>query len=599
MEDSIIYIAGNPDAYPVEYFDQETGTYQGLIPEMMRRFAAEYGCDVRYYRPEGGDQRRRLAQDRQVDMISGCTGEEDFPHEAGQEFVVLQFERDGSPASYRLLLTETAPEVFRDALRQYLDGFSETTSLLLETAEREPPVDQRGLRVTLLGLGLAVLALAAAIVLLVDRYRARLRALEADRETDEVTGVGNHRYLARKCRQVLNDKNKILYSLFYFHADTEALDRLGGRKNTIGFLRHTALVLQDHMSNEDILARVADGGFALLRLSGDEAESRRWLEPVLDRINHPAGEEFPEGRISVGVYPLRHTDHNLQAMIFDASWCAQAAFCRGEECRFCTDQALRLLAEERQLQSDMERGLSQGEFQLYIQFCVDAASGQIVGGEALSRWEHPDKGLLSPESFLPLMEREGLVPRLDYLALENACNFLERQREPFFLSCNFSMETAASKDFPQRCRDILQPFGFDRRRLILEIPQAIPEERSQVIGQNFAQLRRLGVRVALSGRGLASFREFQRYAPDILKLDRELVRAAKSPEGESVLRALLQVCRELGVTVLAQGVETAREERFLKTWSCDILQGFRFYRPLPEHEAARRLPSAGREAAPV
>lgn len=595
MEDNVIYIAGNPDAYPVEYFDEQTGTYQGLIPELMDRFGAETGYDIRYYQPGSTDKRKGLANNRQVDVISGCKEGERFRHEEGQEVIALDLEGEGA-GCWRLLLTEAAPESLKEELENYVSQISQETRMciLLETVAKEPAIDRRSMRFSCLGMMMVMIALVVAIVCLVRYYRRRLQRLEKSRETDEITGIGNQEYLERYYGQFINDKNKILYSLIYLYMDTMRMDRFGGRNATNVFLRHVAGKLQNQTADTDILARIADGGFILFRLSTNEEELEKWLNLLLDSIRDFPGESFPESvrRISAGVYRLRHTDYDLYEMISDTEQCALAAYRQEENIRFYTGELMQALWEERKLQADLRRGLDMREFQIYIQFCVKSTTGKVIGGEALSRWNHPERGLLVPEEFVPLMEREHLTMQMDYHALEDACAFLENLeiagKKEFILFCNFSQETFSGWDFPRRCMEIIERYSFDRKRLIFEVVQGYGEY-VQPVSQNIRRLRQNGIKIALTDNGVTSFMELQSCLPDILKLDRKLIESIGTTEGESVLRALLQICRELDIIALAKGVENDGQECFLREHSCDILQGFRFFKPVPEWEARRYL----------
>ncbi len=598
MADAIIYVAGNADAYPVEFYDADTGRYEGMIPELLREFSDASGYDVRYYQPEKGDQRASLAEHRQVDIVTAVGGET-FSHADGGEITVLTAEENGEAVAYRLLLTDVAPESLLKDLQSFLDGVSaETrTGLLVQAGLLDRPKDHSGL---LIGFGVALLliaVLAAALGFMVRRYRRQVKEMEKDKEADDVTGIGNIDYLNRYFGQYLNDNNKILYHLLYFYVDTERLDRSGGRNHTNEMLRHMAMVLQDHTGDTDILARIADGGFVLLRICLDDREEQEWLLPVLDRLENAPwekeGDKFPW--FAIGCYRVQQDDHDLNEIVFDTAQCAQAAYREGESFRVCTDAVLRSLTEERQLQKEIKHGLANGEFQLFLQFYVDARDGRILGGEALSRWDHPVKGLLTPGDFVPLMEKEHLVAQLDYCALGNACRFLEEMhrigRDDFFISCNFSTETFSDADFAQRCEEVFRPYDFPKSNLIFELTDSPAKGSAKQIAENLERLRNDGIGIALDDFGalFSSFHEILTYPLDMIKLDKHLVDSLGTKGGDSVVRGMISVAADLGLKVLAEGVETEAQAEFLRSSGCDALQGYRFFRPVPEYEARKRL----------
>lgn len=612
MEKAIIYIAGDPNAYPVEYYDRESGSYQGLLPEMLRQFSENSSYDVRYYQPDKGDQRADLAEAQQIDLITDTGDQETFAHTTGESVLVLDTLQDGQPAVYRVLVTDVAPEGLAEDLQAFVSGVTTEarTGMLVQSAAGVEPVGTKFLSYAAAIIVAVLAALVMTVVLTVRHYRRRIRGMEQDEETDAVTGVGNKEYLERNYGQYINARNKILYRLLYIYVEIDELDRRGGRVMADEYMRYVAATLRERTGDSDILARVSDSGFVLLRLTMDDNDEREWLQPVLQRLrSNPAGNSAEDARFyGIGSYQIRATDQELYSMILDASQCAQSACRSGEEFRTCSDSVIETLAADRQMQRDVRQGLEKGEFLQFIQLYVDGQDGSIVGGEALSRWEHPSQGLLMPSDFLPFMEREHLIPQLDYLCLENACKALEYLHQSegesrFFLSCNFSLATFSAPDFPQRCREVIERHEFPRENLIFELKEPGSFRRVAQIRQNVHALKELQVSIALDDFGelFSSFMDIQDMPLDIVKIDRQMVSGIGAKRGESVLRSMIQVSLELGLRVMAEGVETDAQADFLRAERCHALQGYRFYRPLPEREAFKLIhrDGAARETASV
>lgn len=602
----VLYVAGNPDAYPVEYYDASTDSFEGVIPELLRRFSEESGYEVIYFPYSGGDSRAHLAGNLQVDLVSGYRQGDRLPlHE--ETLTVFSASSGGEEQAWQVCVTSAAPSSLAEELEGFFASVSpqEISGTLVELRER--PQDNTALLFTAGGLLLAVLVLLTALLLSVRHYRRRLRSERESGETDAVTGLGNFEYLQRYCRQLVNDKNRVLYSLYYFYVDTDRLRRLCGGAEVDDFLRYCAVVLQEYAGEADILAKVSEQGFVLLHSGGSQRVEER-LPPLLGRIRSYAqtyGKAF-ETRMTAGVYPLQAQDRDLNEIIFRASQGAHEADRRGEDYLLCTEQERRRIEEERRLQAGISQALERREFALYLQFYVDARSFRVVGGEALSRWNHPAKGLLPPSAFIPLLEREGLIHRLDYYCLRESCLCLEALMEQgidrFFISCNFSRETFAAEDFADRCREIIEPFRFPRELLIFELTESVSEPHVARIRQNMAELRRFGVSMALDdfGVGFTSFADLQEYPVDGVKLDKGLIDNLATERGVLILRAMVQLGHALGLTVLAEGVETQEQVEALQNVHCDVIQGFRFYRPMPAAEACEVLRAAGRgEGAPA
>ena len=590
-EKTLIYVAGNPDAYPLEYFDKDTQTYAGVIPELLAEFSDQSTYEIVYYEADGTDHREELAQQKQVDLFSGYEAEEEQLENTG---VVTLFPGE---TAYALYFTEAAPDAFQSNLRAYLEQVSpaEVTGLLMASVETPP--NTQGMYWTMGAMGAALLVMAAVLLLTVRRYRRRLKGSQQNVETDETTGLGNMEYLERYYKQYINDKNRILYQAVYFYVDTDRLRRLSSGQETDEFLRYCAVVLGEYTQDSDILAKVSEHGFIMLKLTGGTDKTDAWLTAILDRIHDYAklyGKPY-ETNIYAGIYALRAEDRDLNEIIFQASQGAYGA--EKEDCRYlrCSKGMMDQFMQERHLQASIEQAFAQKEFQLYIQFYVDAANFAVVGGEALSRWKHPQKGVLLPSMFIPLMEREKMISRLDYYCLKEVCFFLKgllkEGVDTFFVSCNFSRDTFAAADFVQKVQEIMNGFTFPRELLILEITESVSVRNAAQIRQNIIALKKYGVRVALDdfGEGFTSFYDLQKYPIDGIKLDKGLVDHVTTPIGTAILKAMIQVGHELNMTILAEGVETDEQVRAQQEIHCDVIQGFRFSHPMPQWEANAQI----------
>lgn len=590
-EKTLIYVAGNPDAYPLEYFDKDTQTYAGVIPELLAEFSDQSTYEIVYYEADGTDHREELAQQKQVDLFSGYEAEEEQLENTG---VVTLFPGENA---YALYFTEAAPDAFQSNLRAYLEQVSpaEVTGLLMASVETPP--NTQGMYWTMGAMGAALLVMAAVLLLTVRRYRRRLKGSQQNVETDETTGLGNMEYLERYYKQYINDKNRILYQAVYFYVDTDRLRRLSSGQETDEFLRYCAVVLGEYTQDSDILAKVSEHGFIMLKLTGGTDKTDAWLTAILDRIHDYAklyGKPY-ETNIYAGIYALRAEDRDLNEIIFQDSQGAYGA--EKEDCRYlrCSKGMMDQFMQERHLQASIEQAFAQKEFQLYIQFYVDAANFAVVGGEALSRWKHPQKGVLLPSMFIPLMEREKMISRLDYYCLKEVCFFLKgllkEGVDTFFVSCNFSRDTFAAADFVQKVQEIMNGFTFPRELLILEITESVSVRNAAQIRQNIIALKKYGVRVALDdfGEGFTSFYDLQKYPIDGIKLDKGLVDHVTTPIGTAILKAMIQVGHELNMTILAEGVETDEQVRAQQEIHCDVIQGFRFSHPMPQWEANAQI----------
>lgn len=231
-----------------------------------------------------------------------------------------------------------------------------------------------------------------------------------------------------------------------------------------------------------------------------------------------------------------------------------------------------------------------GELRLYFQPIVVAASGQIVGVEALVRWEHPELGLLSPDQFIPLAEENGSISTIDRWVLREACATLKHwtEVEPaashLTVSVNLSMAELQYRNLIKDVKEVLTHSGLAPERLHLEVTESIfcadPESTSRTL----AQLRGLGVWLVMDdfGTGNSSLTTLQRFPFQVIKIDRSFVSGIGiRSDDETIVTTTLALARGLGLSVVGEGVETPEQAEFLTRGGCEQLQGYLFARPAP------------------
>ena len=594
----LIYAAGNPDAYPLEYYDPQTESYRGVIPRLLEQFSA---CnpiyEIVYYSPGEKDQRDDLAQHLQVDLVSGYREGEPMPN-CRTRITLFATAGESGEQAYLLGLTQAAPDGLGESLQSFFSSLSqETVSGLLLEAAADIPQPASDLSLAAGGLALGAAVLAAALALVIRRDRKRLREMSASRDLDPDTGLGNRSFLLRTYRKTVNDRNRALYHVVCFYVNADCLHGTVNSQELGEVFRYCAQIVREHCSHTDLLARISEHGLALVCAAGQTRRIESWLGAALTEIrSYPAncGKNFPV-EAAACIYSLKQSDRELDGILFQAEQEARQALNTREGYLIFSDSVLQRFRLEQKLRDTLGRALADREFQLYIQFYVDAQTHAIVGGEALSRWNHPECGLLMPSVFVPLLEQDGLISKLDYRCLRNACDFLEELDRlgvrNFFLSCNFSRETFSHTDFPKQCEEILASYHFPRELLIFEMTESTAAAHLSHIRKNILALKEFGVRIALDdfGEGFTSFSDLQQYPVDGIKLDKRLIDNVHTKNGGAILRAMVQVGHELGVTILAEGVETPEQAAALREIHCDVIQGFHFYAPLPQGDALAKI----------
>jgi diguanylate cyclase (GGDEF)-like protein/PAS domain S-box-containing protein len=255
-------------------------------------------------------------------------------------------------------------------------------------------------------------------------------------------------------------------------------------------------------------------------------------------------------------------------------------------------QALERLRVER----DLRRALDRGELGVRFQPVVSLASGRIAGFESLVRWEHPERGLIGPEDFIPLAEETGLILPIGLKVLEESCRTLRRWHQlpgwsELTMAVNLSPRQFAIAELPDRVEAVLRETGVAPRYLKLEITESVILQHSPVVSETLDRLRALGVQLFLDdfGTGYSSLSYLHRLPLDALKIDRSFVSQTAGPEAMHLVRTIVAMAQALGVSVVTEGVETAETLAALRVLQCEYAQGYYFAKPLDEAAAETML----------
>jgi EAL domain-containing protein (putative c-di-GMP-specific phosphodiesterase class I) len=240
------------------------------------------------------------------------------------------------------------------------------------------------------------------------------------------------------------------------------------------------------------------------------------------------------------------------------------------------------------MESAIRRAVANEEFVLEFQPQINLDTHMLYGIEALVRWDHPQLGRVPPERFIPLAEECGLITDIDTWVLAESCRSLAAwDRAGIFIpsvAVNVSPRDFRNNKVPLRVEVALRQHGLTGKRLILEITESVMLNPSESTRLAFAALRSMGVRISIDdfGTGYSSLTYLKRFPVGELKLDRSFVADLAHDAGDRALAAaVIRVGKSMGLTVIAEGVETATQIEFLRSEQCDVAQGFFFSKPLP------------------
>ncbi len=252
--------------------------------------------------------------------------------------------------------------------------------------------------------------------------------------------------------------------------------------------------------------------------------------------------------------------------------------------------------EQRVLVSELDQALETGEFVTYYQPVVDIKSREIVSAEALVRWNHHELGMLSPARFVPAFEQRGVITKIDYLMVNNVLLFNSRRQKSGkkYVPCavNISRVDFYDSRFIESIMNSLKGSDNVQKMLKLEVTESAYEEIESNARDFLTEVKRLGMSVLLDdfGSGMSSMSTLESYEFDVVKLDMGFVRKiGKSRKAEAIIKSIIELSHAVGAKVVAEGVEEENQLSFLDEAGCDMIQGYYFYRPMPEAEFVKLL----------
>jgi EAL domain-containing protein (putative c-di-GMP-specific phosphodiesterase class I) len=265
-------------------------------------------------------------------------------------------------------------------------------------------------------------------------------------------------------------------------------------------------------------------------------------------------------------------------------------------CKFFTPEMNAQIIERQALEGGLRRALDRREFLLHYQPKVNLRTGQMIGAEALIRWRHPERGVVAPQSFIPIAEETGLIVPIGQWVLREACRQAREWQaaglRPVPVAVNISALEFRSKAFFDGVRGTLEETGLDPRFLELELTESVLMESVASTAEMLWELKAMGLRLAVDdfGTGYSSLSYLMHFPIDALKVDQSFVHEITA-EGDTspIITAVIAMGRSLKQRVIAEGVETGQQLAFLRAQHCEEGQGFHFSRPLPADRFAALL----------
>jgi diguanylate cyclase (GGDEF)-like protein/PAS domain S-box-containing protein len=437
----------------------------------------------------------------------------------------------------------------------------------------------------------------------VSAARAMAKQIAYSAQHDFLTGLPNRMLLNDRIGQAIALSRRRMSKVAVLFLDLDGFkyinDSLG---HPVGdkLLKSIAKRLTSCVRGSDTVSRQGGDEFVVLlselhNLEDAAISARRMLKAVAEAHSIDQHDLHVTMSIGVSVYP--NDGEDAEALIKNADTAMYQAKENGRQSYQFFKPAMNVRAVERQsVEESLRRALKRQEFKLRYQPKIDLLTGEITGAEALLRWIHPTRGMVSPGKFIPVAEECGLILPIGAWVLREACAqarmWLDQGLNFTAMAVNVSAMEFRNDNFLRGLFEILDETGLEPEYLELELTESVLMRRAESTASILQVLRDRGVRVAIDdfGTGYSSLSYLRKFPVDILKIDQSFVRQISTAgEDTAIVTAVIGMARSLKLRVVAEGVETLEELEFLRACQCDEAQGFYFSRPVPPARFAELL----------
>ncbi|WP_135076994.1 EAL domain-containing protein [Terasakiella sp. SH-1] len=438
-------------------------------------------------------------------------------------------------------------------------------------------------------------------------HRENQEQLSYQANYDHLTGLPNRRLLSDRFQQAaaMADREEKPFALVYMDVDNFKFfnESLGHGTGDV-ILKEVARRLDHVVRSADTIARVSGDEFILLLLgAGDEAAASRAVTNLFHALKAPFKLSGLQQEVSlsassgIALYPSDGKDLSELIRKADAALYHAKEHERGSFMFFTEEMNVR--AQERvRLENRLRHALEEDQFSMHYQPKVNAKTGEIIGAEALIRWEDPEHGLIGPDKFIPLAEETGLILPIGEWVFRTVCSQIRKWKETGVpvvnVAVNLSGRQFSKPDLAQELLSIMAEEGVEPHMLEIEITESFIASSHAAMTQSLNALSDKGVKLSIDdfGTGYSSLNYLHHFPLDIMKIDRSFINNIEDGKGETsekLAKAVIAIAKSMDLEIVGEGVENNQQLEFLRQNGCDYIQGFYFSKPLAAAEFEKLL----------
>ena len=400
-----------------------------------------------------------------------------------------------------------------------------------------------------------------------------------------------HKQLDIAVQRAISSNQKMVL-LFLDLDNFKNVNDTAGHKTGDLLLKQASCRLSDTLRQNDYICRIGGDEFAIIIENVKDLNAVSTVtKKCIESLSNPfelEGKIFFIG-VSIGISICPDDTCTSNDLLINADMAMYEAKIRGKNnYQYFNPEMNKKYSHKFQLESDLRQAISKSQIELYYQAQINSESDKVIGFEALMRWNHPEKGYISPDTFIPIAEKTGLILPMGKWLIDTACmhanKLIDSGLKSFTIAINISGIQIRDKSFITNITESLNQSGLDPKHIEIELTESTLMDDSKLVIEKVNELKKLGIQIAIDdfGTGFSSMSYLKSFPVSKLKIDKGFITGLPdSSEDIAIVRAIIAMSHGLNINVIAEGVESLDQVNMLKDYNCDMFQGYYYAKPVP------------------
>ncbi len=587
----VVYVIGNKDLYPIEYYDENNEKFVGVMPEIMQKISEKTGLRFEYINNEKDERTEEIAKNLQAEMISAIdvTAMDMKNYNIKYNIEYLYMPQNDKVEKISIAFTTIADDKLINIIKKSLEDISEEEkqyTLLKNVMKEESNNNMKYVIV------ITMLILSIIIIYLFIKLKRVTKLEKQQKYIDNLTGYGNYQNMELNFNNYINDENRCTYCVVNILTDINNIEKRYGYSEVSEVLKYLSDVINEYTMDNEMFSRIYNDSFVIIAHYVSEDAIIKRINLINNKILefNKVHKKSYALNINVGIYFIKPKDKQLPKIVYNALQASKYAESNNILYKVADKALIKDVNRSYKLEESIINGFENDEFVTYLQPIIDINSGEISSCEALARWNNREEGFIKPTRFLDILEKNNMVSRLDMLMFENVCKFLQNRqknyKELFVVFCNFSRTNFNTQNFCSNLKETIEKYNVPASYIGIIITESIYTEKVKSIKKIINELRKIGFKVVLDNFGTSfySFRDIKEFSIDYLKLSPNFVEDIEDSRTIAITKGFIDIAHEINTKVICEEIENIDQISKLKEIKCDMIQGFAVYPPMPIEE---------------